>query len=157
MNLGGSVSGTGGTFTAGTGTVNYNAAGAQTVAGVTYYNLTLSGSGNKTVPASASVSNNLSIAGTAKADLAAGTNHTVNSLTLGGFGKNSGTWGSTSSTAVNTDNTYFTATTGYLTVTTDTRLTQATLTVVANPFNRSVREHVRAEHEWRQRHGRRDL
>jgi hypothetical protein len=51
LNIGGSASGTGGTFTAGTGTVNYNAAGAQTIAGVTYNNLTLNGSGIKTLGA----------------------------------------------------------------------------------------------------------
>jgi hypothetical protein len=49
IKIGGSVSGTAGTFTCGTGTVEWNAAGAQTIAGVTYNNLTLSGSGAKTV------------------------------------------------------------------------------------------------------------
>ena len=48
LKIGGSVSGTGGTFTPSTGTVEWNALGAQTVAGVTYNNLTLSGSGAKT-------------------------------------------------------------------------------------------------------------
>ncbi|GAH96869.1 unnamed protein product, partial [marine sediment metagenome] len=47
LKIGGSVSGTGGTFTASTGTVEWNAAGAQTLANVTYNNLTLSGSGVK--------------------------------------------------------------------------------------------------------------
>lgn len=47
LRLGGSLSGTGGTFTAGTGTVDYNGA-AQTMAVLTYNNLTLSGSGGKT-------------------------------------------------------------------------------------------------------------
>jgi len=41
LRIGGSGSGTGGTFTAGTGVVEYNAAGAQTVAGVTYIIYTL--------------------------------------------------------------------------------------------------------------------
>jgi hypothetical protein len=48
LKLSGGLSGTGGTFTAGTGTVEYFAAGAQTAASVTYNNLTLSGSGAKT-------------------------------------------------------------------------------------------------------------
>jgi hypothetical protein len=64
LNLGAGFSGTGGTFTAGTGTVNYYAAGAQTVAGVAYYNLTLSGSGAKTTTG-ATVNGILSMEGTA--------------------------------------------------------------------------------------------
>jgi hypothetical protein len=48
LKIGGSVSGTGGTFTAGAGTVIWYAFAAQTVAGVTYNNLTLTGSGTKT-------------------------------------------------------------------------------------------------------------
>jgi hypothetical protein len=66
LNLGGSVSGTGGTFTAGTSTVNYTAAGPQTVAGVTYNNLTLSGSGAKTTTG-VTVNGVLSMEGTATA------------------------------------------------------------------------------------------
>lgn len=50
LKLGGTVTGTGGAFTASSGTVNYNAAGAQTMALLTYNNLTLSGSGAKTFP-----------------------------------------------------------------------------------------------------------
>ena len=61
LNLGGSVSGTGGTFTASTGTVNYNAAGAQTVAVVTYNNLTTSGSGTKTLGGTVTVNGNLNV------------------------------------------------------------------------------------------------
>lgn len=50
------------------GTVEYNAAGAQTVVNGTYTNLTLSGSGAKTLPASAmSVTGNLALNGTATA------------------------------------------------------------------------------------------
>lgn len=64
LNIGGSVSGTGGTFSAGAGTVNYNRAGTQTVAAVTYNNLTLSGSGAKTTTG-ATVNGILSLEGTA--------------------------------------------------------------------------------------------
>ncbi|HET6224876.1 MAG TPA: hypothetical protein VFF27_01265, partial [Bacteroidia bacterium] len=53
MNIGGSFTNTG-TFTCGTGTVNYNG-GAQTVRGVNYNNLTLSGSSVKTLQASATI------------------------------------------------------------------------------------------------------
>jgi hypothetical protein len=50
LNLGGTGTalGTGGTFTRGTGTVNFNRSGTQTVAGYTYNNLTLSGTSSKT-------------------------------------------------------------------------------------------------------------
>jgi hypothetical protein len=65
LNIGGSCSGTGGTFTAETSTVNWNAAGAQTVCAVSYYNLTLSNSGAKTMTSVTSIGNNLTIAGTA--------------------------------------------------------------------------------------------
>ena len=65
LNIGGSVVGAGGTFTAGTSTVNWNAAGAQTVAGVTYYHLSLSNSGAKTLGAATAVNGNLTISGTA--------------------------------------------------------------------------------------------
>jgi len=71
LNLGGALSGTGSTFTAATGTVNYNAAGAQTVAQVTYNNLTLSGSGAKTITtATTTVNGILTMAGTATASAA---------------------------------------------------------------------------------------
>jgi hypothetical protein len=66
LRLGGGLSGSGGTFTAGTGTVEYYAAGAQTVAGVSFNNLTLSGSGAKTT-AGITVSSILSMEGTATA------------------------------------------------------------------------------------------
>jgi hypothetical protein len=51
LNLGNTTatSGTGTAFTAGTSTVNYNYAGAQTIAALTYNNLQTSGSGTKTL------------------------------------------------------------------------------------------------------------
>lgn len=55
LRLGGSLSGTGGAFTAGTGTVEYNATGNQTVAGLTYNNLTISNSGTKTLAAALTI------------------------------------------------------------------------------------------------------
>jgi hypothetical protein len=66
LKIGGSVSGAGGAFTAGTGTVEWNAAGAQTLAAVTYFNLTLSNSGAKTVTG-ATINGTLSLRGTATA------------------------------------------------------------------------------------------
>ena len=58
-----------GTFNAGTGTVNFNGSDVQTVAGVTYYNLTLSGAGAKTTTG-VTVNNILDMAGTATASIA---------------------------------------------------------------------------------------
>ena len=64
LNVGGTfMSGTAGTFTAGTGTINYNGAGAQIIGDYTYNNLTLSGGGVKT-EAAATVNGVLSIEGT---------------------------------------------------------------------------------------------
>jgi hypothetical protein len=48
INLGGDFNPGTGTFNAGTGLVNYNGID-QNLAGLTYYNLTISGSGNKTL------------------------------------------------------------------------------------------------------------
>ena len=128
------ISGTGGTFTAGTGTVNYSGSGSQTLALLAYNNLLISGSGNKTIGATTTISQNFSIQGTAKAILNAGTDYAVNSLTLGAAGSNSGTWGSTSSTATNKTDTYFTTTTGTVTVSSDTRAA-ATVTPTIGTYN----------------------
>jgi hypothetical protein len=103
-------------------TVNYDNAGPQTVSATTYSNLILSGSGAKTIATGTSVSDNLSISG-ATANINAGLNIGVGSLTLGGLSRINGTWGSTSSNATYQDNTYFAATTGKVNVSTDTRLT----------------------------------
>jgi hypothetical protein len=64
LRLGSGFSGTGGTFTASTGTVEYYASGIQTIAGVTYNNLTLSGTSAKTTTG-ATVNGILSLEGTA--------------------------------------------------------------------------------------------
>jgi hypothetical protein len=111
-------------------TVNYGAAGAQTVRAIAYSNLIFSGSGAKTVATGTSVTGNLSIAptGTATASINTGLNIPVGSLTLGGLGRSSGTWGSTSSAATNQNNTYFAATNGIVTVSTDTRATPTVTT-----------------------------
>ena len=122
LKIAGSVSGTGGSFAANTGTIEWNAAGAQTLAAVAYNNLMLSGGGAKTMPAGTAVTNNLLINGPT-ASIAAGQNINVGSLTLGGYNKINGTWGSTSSAATYKDNTYFASTTGILTVANDTRST----------------------------------
>jgi hypothetical protein len=54
-----------GIFTSGTGTVNYNGVGDQQVrGGITYYNLTTSNSGKKTIQGAITINNNLSLTGT---------------------------------------------------------------------------------------------
>ena len=115
LRIGGSVSGTGGTFTAGSGTVEWYAAGAQTLAIVSYNNLSLTGSGIKSIATGTTVAGDLSITG-ALAGLGSGVNISVGSLILGGVNKISGTWGSSGSSATNKDDTYFTST-GIITVT----------------------------------------
>nr|MCU0472508.1 HYR domain-containing protein [Bacteroidales bacterium] len=60
INLGGNFTPGTGTFTAGTGLVNYNGAD-QNLAGLTYYNLTISGSGNKTLQGNVTVGGNLNV------------------------------------------------------------------------------------------------
>uniref|UniRef100_UPI002FDB029F beta strand repeat-containing protein n=1 Tax=Flavobacterium sp. TaxID=239 RepID=UPI002FDB029F len=109
------------TVTAAGNTVNYTGSGNQTVINAAYKNLGLSGSGVKTLSGTVTIATNLSISGTATASLNTGTTYTVGTLKLGGYGKNSGTWGSTSSAASNQTNTYFAATTGIVSVTTDSR------------------------------------
>ena len=116
------------TVSAAGSTVNYSGAGAQTVKPITYSNLIFSGSGTKSITMSSGstlANGNLNITpgGNVTASVT-GTNLVVNSLSLGGFGKNSGTWGSTGSAAGNKDDNFFALKTGYLNITTDTRLSQ---------------------------------
>ena len=107
------------TFTSGAtlnpgSTVEYSGS-AQTVAPITYSNLRLSGTGNKTLNATTTINGNVDISGTAKFNL----NYSVSSfsqagsLTFGGALQPAGTWGSTSSAATHQNNTYFQGT-GYL-------------------------------------------
>ncbi|MCX6237610.1 MAG: hypothetical protein NTY07_08655 [Bacteroidia bacterium] len=113
LKIGGSVSGAAGTFTAGTGTVEWNAAGAQTIAAITYNNLTLSGSGTKTMTGVSAVNGNLTLSGTATATaataitiggsviLGSGTGFTVGTFTHnvgGNWTNNGGTFTAGSST-----------------------------------------------------------
>jgi|GEM_PF-1103115 len=91
LKIAGSVSGATGTFTASTGTVEYNGA-TQTAAAVIYNNLILSGSGTKTITSLGTVNGNLTMSGditttaTTTVALVVGGNLTVgagNTLTLG--------------------------------------------------------------------------
>jgi hypothetical protein len=123
LKIGGSVSGSGGAFTAGTSTVEWNAAGDQTLAALTYNHLILSGgSGAKAMDTGSTVTGTLSIATGVKANLGAGANISVGILTLAGVGQDRGTWGSSSAPgATHQNDTFFSPTTGYLTVLNDIR------------------------------------
>ena len=90
--------------------------------------------GTVTLAQQTTVTTSVTLASGAQLSLPAGTASTAATLSLGGLGRASGTWGSSSSSATYQNNTYFAATTGYLTVGTDTRSTPtATLTVNNSP------------------------
>lgn len=78
IKFGGAFSGTGGSFNAQSGTVEWNATGAQTIADLSYNNLIVSGSGVKTVVLSNPISNDFTIGGSASVSLA--TALTVNGI-----------------------------------------------------------------------------
>ncbi|MEI7435946.1 MAG: hypothetical protein WCL16_03950, partial [bacterium] len=127
LKIGGSVSGAGGAFTAGTSTVEWNAAGDQTLAAVTYNKLILSGSGAKAIGAGTAVAGNLNIATSARASVGNGLNIGVGSLTFDGAGQANGTWGSSSAPyATRQNDVFFSPTTGYLAVNADLRPTTVT-------------------------------
>jgi hypothetical protein len=108
-----------GTFSADTGTVEWNAEGPQILPAGAYYNAILSGSGVKSIVAGTSFAAYLSIApsGSALARVADGLNISVGLLKLGGVIQSPGTWGSSSAVGATFHNdVFFDATTGYLTV-----------------------------------------
>ena len=110
LRIGGAVSGTGGTFTAATGTFDYNGA-AQNIVVLSYYALTLSGSGTKTIAGALSTSNTISVATGVVANLGTFT-HAAVGLSLGGIVRATGSWGGTGSGAANINTTFFAATSG---------------------------------------------
>ena len=106
----------GGTFTRGTGTINMGASGNQSIVGIfSFYNLSFSGSGTKTIPGALSITGTFSIVGTAVADLGSFTS-SAQFLNLGGAGKIAGTWGGISSSAANKNGTWFNNATGIVSV-----------------------------------------
>ncbi|MBP6003016.1 MAG: hypothetical protein KA746_06235 [Pyrinomonadaceae bacterium] len=122
----------GGAFAAGIGRVTFNRAGVQTIAGTTaFYNVTLSGSGAKSITTGSSVSSNFNISGSASANLGNGANISAGTLTLGGLGTINDTWGSTSSPANFKNDSFFAASTGIVTVGANSRTAQAPLSVVS--------------------------
>ena len=109
------------TTSANPNTVNYNGT-AQTVYATTYNNLTLSGSGTKTIGTGITIGSVLSIAPTGSAKATIGiSNINVPQLFLGGFGKNSGVWNSTNASG-------FINTGGTITVSIDSRTTPSITT-----------------------------
>jgi hypothetical protein len=119
LKIGGDVSGTVGTFTSGTGTVEFNKAGAQNLGSIalSYNNLTFSGSGTKTLGVATGITNLLAVSAGVVANLGTFT-HTAKTLTLGGVGTISGSWGGTTSSATNINSTYFAVATGIINVST---------------------------------------
>ncbi len=100
--------GTGSAFVPATSTVNFGAAGNQTIAAnSSFYNLALSNSGTKTFSNATTINNNLAMSGTAVANLGTGLTHTAVSLSFNGAAQVIGTWGSTGSTALNKNATWF--------------------------------------------------
>ncbi len=87
-----------GTFNAGTSTMIFDQTGPQSLAGVTYHQLQLAGSGDKTFTASTTVNQEMRISGTALARLGT-VNHSANSLILGGIAQPLGSFGSSASSA----------------------------------------------------------
>ena len=99
------------------GTTGAQAAGNGLPATVS--SLTISNSAGVTLPSAKTITNNFSIMSGAFINLGTFT-HTAGTLTLGGAGTVSGSWGSTASPATNKNDTYFAATTGIVNVTTGT-------------------------------------
>ncbi|WP_264535486.1 T9SS sorting signal type C domain-containing protein [Flavobacterium sp. N1736] len=114
-------SGTATNFLPATGTVNLNGA-AQNTLRSSFYNLTLSGSGTKTFSAITTITNILTITGTAKATLGSfGTTHTAAALVTGALTRSSGVYGGTTSSAppANILTAYFNTATSIVTISTD--------------------------------------
>ncbi|MFZ4413725.1 MAG: PKD-like domain-containing protein, partial [Bacteroidales bacterium] len=98
------------------GTVEYDNTGVQTVYGVNYFNLILSGSGMKTLQAgTTSIGGNFTISASATALLINGSNTNANSIILGTATQPAGTFGSTSSSATYKTDTYFSSSSGIIT------------------------------------------
>ncbi len=116
-------------------TVNYTGAG-QSVFNTNYYNLTLSGSGAKSLQSgTTAITGSLSIASGVTATVANNLTINVGNLTLNGVLQVPNTWGGTGSGAVNINTTYFNATTlGNLNVTSGSSATQLVVTLPGQTF-----------------------
>ncbi|MHC1707863.1 MAG: beta strand repeat-containing protein [Bacteroidales bacterium] len=119
INIGGGFSNQG-TFTPASSTVTLNGSGTQVLSGTLgFYNLALAGTGTKAFNSARTISNNLSIASGANANLGTVTS-TANTLTLGGSGTMSGSWGSSISPATHTNDTYFSLNSGIVNIASET-------------------------------------
>ena len=117
LKISGNIIGSGGTFTPGTGTVEFNG-GAQNLgpASLTYNNLLLSGSNIKTFGAVTTINDTFSIVDGVKADLTPNLVHTAKFIKLGTSAGSGGSWGSSISNAVNKNNTFFVSNNGIVNV-----------------------------------------
>jgi hypothetical protein len=103
--LSGGVSITGLTATANSNQVYYDGAGDQTVKEVDYYNLFLTGSGNKSIGSGISIIGAFSVETSAIAKLTGASDASV--LYLDSVEQDDGTWGATGSGATNINDTFF--------------------------------------------------
>ncbi|MEP6805479.1 MAG: cadherin-like beta sandwich domain-containing protein, partial [Flavobacterium sp.] len=117
LKFSGNVTGTGGTFIQGTGTVEFNG-GAQNLGpgSITYNNLMLSGTLTKTFGAKTTINETFSIASGVVADLTADLVHKAKTIKLGDTPGTGGSWGSRNSKAVNKNDTYFVLNNGIVNV-----------------------------------------
>ncbi|MWB93617.1 T9SS sorting signal type C domain-containing protein [Flavobacterium sp. GA093] len=122
--------GSGASFTRGTGTVNYNGAGNQSVGTYNYANLTLSGSGTKTFTGAIAVGTNITIDSGVVANLGTFASSTP-VLTLGGLPTTTYTWGNNANVR-NQNTTFFAANSGYINVTNNTLSCNTSLIISAN-------------------------
>ncbi|TXD76293.1 T9SS type A sorting domain-containing protein [Algoriphagus ratkowskyi] len=105
------------TYTVTGSNVVFNASAAQSIPAITFNNVTLNGSGDKTLSTLTNISGSLSIGGTAVAKLG-NTNRTVGSLLLNNVIQSTGSYGSSASSATNKISQYFGTTgTGLINVT----------------------------------------
>ena len=121
-------------------TVIYDKAGAQIVlpltngAQITYYNLSLAGSGTKTIATAITVAHNLVITSGSPVKLTAGAS-TANTLNINGFPKTTGSWGSSISGAAHPDDTFFDVSgAGTITPTTSTGDSTTTTTTTSSGY-----------------------
>lgn len=107
-------------FTPANSTVTFNGTAAQTIGGsftLPFYNLAFTNTVNAiTFNTAHNISNNLSVAAGAKANLGTFT-HTAKTLTLGGNGASNGSWGGNGSAANNINTNWFADATGIINVT----------------------------------------
>ncbi|MDR6764734.1 putative secreted protein, partial [Flavobacterium sp. 2755] len=114
-------SGSASNFVPSTGTVNLSRSGNQSLLLTDLYNLTLSGSGDKTLTAGTIIKNILSIQGTARANLGSSLTHTALALLTGSTTRLAGVYGGTSSSApaANRLSTFVPTSTGIITISSD--------------------------------------